>query len=378
MSKQLVRKKIIMSVFMIILMFCIIACGRVEEMERQEVDSTSIDSSYIYESSIDTAANADNNAEESFAVANDNDPFILYNEEGFTLYIGFDKEDPTSIDAYGRNESGNDYYFFLSGEYGYDYMLMSANCEIDSSDKEFFWDIGTSWRTDDTIEYQDDMHIHIQLYDEDTETLIFSESFIYTLEEITHHQKDVSERITITAPQNDVLLFDLLNEEIRDENITVTDFVIHSRDLTNDTYKAYARITYQDEENEYQEKYRFVYNMHDEWTLRKIEESDEHAWLVLPLNDTAKDDNSIAPVTDPTKGQRPDEELMIADFIDNENKQKERIVSFCISSDYVVENQYKALVEICYEENGDEITEFYSYEYEIGEVWSLKALTKVK
>lgn len=85
------------------------------------------------------------------------------------------------------------------------------------------------------------------------------------------------------TPQIEQLKNDFISEELG-EKYTLTNLEIeNASDGEDDFFKAIVKVTYDDGEVEYSERYHFTYNKYDEWILDEIEDYEDETWTKRPL-----------------------------------------------------------------------------------------------
>ncbi len=92
--------------------------------------------------------------------------------------------------------------------------------------------------------------------------------------------------ITISArnskPNKQQLQDDLIQRELNDENLSISEFEIYSEEKIDNKYTAIASVTYEKDNVEYSEKYSLTYSKYDNWEFYDIEGYDKELWTKKP------------------------------------------------------------------------------------------------
>lgn len=72
------------------------------------------------------------------------------------------------------------------------------------------------------------------------------------------------------TPSKEQMQNDLIQQELDDENLTISDFAIYSENKNDNKYTAITSVTYEKDCVEYSEKYLLTYSKYDEWNFMML------------------------------------------------------------------------------------------------------------
>ena len=84
------------------------------------------------------------------------------------------------------------------------------------------------------------------------------------------------------TPSKEQMQNDLIQQELDDENLTISDFAIYSENKNDNKYTAITSVTYEKDCVEYSEKYLLTYSKYDEWEFYDVEDYDKELWTKKP------------------------------------------------------------------------------------------------
>lgn len=84
------------------------------------------------------------------------------------------------------------------------------------------------------------------------------------------------------TPSKEQMQDDLIQQELDDENLTISDFAIYSENKNDNKYTAITSVTYEKDCVEYFEKYLLTYSKYDEWEFYDVEDYDKELWTKKP------------------------------------------------------------------------------------------------
>lgn len=84
------------------------------------------------------------------------------------------------------------------------------------------------------------------------------------------------------TPSKEQMQNDLIQQELDDENLTISDFAIYSENKNDNKYTAITSVTYEKDCVEYSEKYLLTYSKYDEWKFYDVEDYDKELWTKKP------------------------------------------------------------------------------------------------
>lgn len=84
------------------------------------------------------------------------------------------------------------------------------------------------------------------------------------------------------TPSKEQMKNDLIQRELDDENLKISDFAIYSENKNDNKYTAITSVTYEKDCVEYSEKYLLAYSKYDEWEFYDVEDYDKELWTKRP------------------------------------------------------------------------------------------------
>lgn len=84
------------------------------------------------------------------------------------------------------------------------------------------------------------------------------------------------------TPSKEQMQNDLIQQELDDENLTISDFAIYSENKNDNKYTAITSVTYEKDCVKYSEKYLLTYSKYDEWEFYDVEDYDKELWTKRP------------------------------------------------------------------------------------------------
>lgn len=84
------------------------------------------------------------------------------------------------------------------------------------------------------------------------------------------------------TPSKQQLQDDLIQHELDDDNLTISDFSVYSEEKIDNKYTAIVSVTYEKDFVEYDEKYFLTYSKYDNWMFYDVDNYDKNLWSKKP------------------------------------------------------------------------------------------------